>query len=170
MSRLRLEYPSLMRIPPLFLLLYALGAPFAACGAVAPSPVEMRVPAATTSSAQSSAQHATVARQVSPGLWELTFPDGATYRGSLRDALPDGWGEYAGEGFQYTGQFRDGAKQGEGEYRWENGDRDEGRFEGDRPQGRGTFHFANGDTYEGDVKAGTIAGRGSYVSRGGDTY
>jgi len=109
-------------------------------------------------------------REISPGVRELTFADGSTYRGAMRGASLHGKGEYVSKSFKYEGEFSEGVKHGEGVYVWENGDRYQGHFANDRPDGRGRYQFANGDAYEGEVKLGVIVGRGSYVGKNGDVF
>ena len=109
-------------------------------------------------------------REVSPGVREIAFADGAIYRGAMRGSSYHGKGEYVSKSFKYDGEFSDGLKQGRGTYVWENGDRYEGTFAADRADGRGKYQFANGDTYEGEVKAGVIIGRGTYVAKNGDVF
>ncbi|MGZ5061605.1 MAG: caspase family protein [Usitatibacter sp.] len=109
-------------------------------------------------------------REIAPGVRELTFADGSTYRGAMRGASLHGKGEYVSKAFRYEGEFSEGLKQGEGTYVWENGDRYQGHFASDRPDGRGKYQFANGDTYEGEVRLGVVAGRGSYASKNGDVF
>ncbi|HQW37679.1 MAG TPA: caspase family protein [Usitatibacteraceae bacterium] len=107
-------------------------------------------------------------REISPGVREVTFADGAVYVGAMRGVQLHGKGRYTSKVFKYDGEFKDGLKHGTGRYEWENGDRYEGTFAEDRPSGAGKYQFANGDNYEGEVKAGVIAGRGTYVTRAGD--
>ena len=107
-------------------------------------------------------------REISPGVREVTFADGAVYVGAMRGVQLHGKGRYTSRVFKYDGEFKDGLKHGTGRYEWENGDRYEGTFAEDRPNGSGKYQFANGDNYEGEVKAGVIAGRGTYVTRAGD--
>ncbi len=109
-------------------------------------------------------------REIAPGVRELTFADGSTYRGAMRGASIHGKGEYVSKSFKYEGEFSDGLKHGEGTYAWENGDRYQGHFANDRPDGRGRYQFSNGDAYEGEVKMGVIVGRGSYVAKNGDVF
>jgi hypothetical protein len=109
-------------------------------------------------------------REIAPGVREVTFADGAIYRGAVRGSSLHGRGEYVSKSFKYEGDFNEGLKQGEGTYVWDNGDRYEGHFASDRPDGRGKYRFANGDTYEGEVKGGVIAGRGTYVAKSGDVF
>ena len=142
-----------------------------AAPAVAPAPVPQQVAALpATASATSAKPDPIPGREVAPGVRELTFADGSTYRGAMRGASLHGKGEYVSKAFKYDGEFSEGLKQGEGIYIWENGDRYQGRFASDRPDGRGKYQFANGDAYEGEVKLGIIAGRGSYVSKNGDVF
>ncbi len=109
-------------------------------------------------------------REIAPGVRELTFPDGAIYRGAVRGLSLHGRGEYLSKSFKYQGEFIDGLKHGQGVYAWENGDRYEGQFAQDRPDGKGKYQFANGDAYEGDVKGGVIIGRGTYAAKNGDVF
>ena len=108
-------------------------------------------------------------REIAPGIREVTFPDGAVYRGGWKGTHMHGRGEYIGKAFKYQGEFNDGVKHGQGTYTWDTGNRYEGPFEDDRPNGIGKYSFANGDLYNGEVKAGTLTGRGIYVTKAGDT-
>src|SRR3954470_15290151 len=130
-------------------------------------------PAAGISSPQATPRPrgAVVARHdVAPGIVELRFFDGSTYRGSLRDGVPHGHGEFRSGSFRYDGDFDGGRMQGLGIYEWKQGDRYEGTFRDDAPDGRGRFTFADGATYDGEVKHGAMSGRGRYQSAGGDVY
>ncbi len=109
-------------------------------------------------------------REIAPGVREVTFADGAIYRGAMRGSSLHGRGEYVSKSFKYDGEFTDGLKQGRGVYAWDNGDRYDGKFANDRPDGNGKYHFANGDSYEGEVRAGIIVGRGTYASKNGDVF
>jgi hypothetical protein len=108
-------------------------------------------------------------REIAPGIREITFPDGAIYRGGVKGTNLHGKGEYIAKAFRYQGEFNDGVKSGQGVYTWDNGNRYEGPFADDRPNGLGKYYFANGDKYEGEVKNGSLTGRGIYVTKGGDT-
>jgi len=107
-------------------------------------------------------------REIAPGIREVTFPDGAVYRGGWKTRM-HGRGEYIAKDFKYQGEFNDGVKHGQGAYTWDTGNRYEGPFEDDRPNGIGKYSFANGDLYNGEVKAGKLTGRGIYVTKAGDT-
>ena len=108
-------------------------------------------------------------REIAPGIREVTFPDGAVYRGGWKGTHMHGRGEYIAKAFRYTGEFNDVVKHGQGSYTWDTGNRYEGPFEDDRPNGIGKYSFANGDLYNGEVKAGALTGRGIYVTKAGDT-
>jgi hypothetical protein len=107
-------------------------------------------------------------KEIAPGIREVTFADGAVYRGAMRGIRQHGKGQFVSKSFQYEGEYKDGMMHGNGVYMWDNGDRYEGGFVEDRPSGRGKYKFGNGDSYEGEVKGGVIAGRGIYVAKSGD--
>ena len=109
-------------------------------------------------------------REIAPGVREVTFPDGAIYRGGLQGSLLHGKGEYIAKSFKYEGEFREGLKEGQGVYVWDNGNRYEGPFAHDAPNGIGKYTFANGDVYTGEIKEGSLTGRGTYATKGGDNF
>jgi hypothetical protein len=140
----------------------AAGAPQAGAG----PPSVPAAPATTTQLPRSSS----AGREIAPGVTELTYDDGAIYRGGMQDGTMHGKGEYRSTSFRYQGEFRNGRRDGKGTYVWANGDTYEGEFAEDKPQGTGLFRFASGDRYDGEVKAGVIEGRGVYVSAHGDQF
>lgn len=108
-------------------------------------------------------------REVAPGVREVQFPDGSTYRGGLRGTSLHGSGEYVSkDGFKYRGEYLEGRMHGKGNFTFPNGDSFEGEFANNAPSGKGVYKFASGDTYIGEVKAGVIAGRGLYTTKAGD--
>ena len=125
--------------------------------------------AAPTAAASTPPRTDQAGREIAPGVREVTYPDGAVYRGSLRGGTLHGRGEYVAKNFKYDGEFKDGLKEGRGVYVWDNGNRYEGPFVKDAPDGEGKYTFANGDTYNGEVKQGALTGRGVYVTKLGDT-
>jgi uncharacterized caspase-like protein len=136
---------------------------------VAPAVIALAAPQVATPVA-TKALDSLPGKEIAPGVREVTFPDGAIYRGAMRGTSLHGKGEYVSKAFKYDGDFKDGLKEGQGTYVWDNGDRYDGRFAEDRPDGIGKYHFGNGDAYEGEVKGGVIVGRGTYTSRNGDVF
>ena len=141
--------------------------------APAPAPAEDKpivvASAVPTAAATTPPKSDQAGREIAPGVREVTYPDGAVYRGSLRGGTLHGRGEYVAKNFKYDGEFKDGLKEGRGVYVWDNGNRYEGPFVKDAPDGEGKYTFANGDSYNGEVKQGALTGRGVYVTKSGDT-
>ena len=129
-------------------------------------PVVVAAAAPATAAAQK--REVLEGREIAAGIREVTFPDGAIYRGGFQGALLHGKGEYVAKNFRYEGEFREGRKEGQGTYVWANGNRYEGPFAADAPNGVGKYSFANGDVYTGEIRDGALTGRGTYVSKSGD--
>ncbi len=146
--------------------------PSAPPAAAQPAPAATAAPAVAPAAAPAAApkKEELPGREIAPGIREIVFADGSTYRGGMRGFTQHGKGEYTSKAFQYQGEFKEGLKHGNGTYVWEGGDRYEGEFVDDRPSGSGKWRFATGDFYEGEVKAGKILGRGTYTTKGGDTF
>jgi hypothetical protein len=80
----------------------------AAPAAAAPQTSALPAPAPATATAR---PDPIPGREIAPGVRELTFADGSTYRGAMRGASLHGKGEYVSKAFKYEGEFIDGLKR-----------------------------------------------------------
>ncbi|MCL1912060.1 MAG: hypothetical protein FWG13_07635 [Leptospirales bacterium] len=89
----------------------------------------------------------------------LTFPDGSTYVGQVKDGKLNGQGTYTWpNGSKYTGQWEDGKMQGEGTMISSAGTYI-GQHEDGLPNGQGTMISSDGK-YVGQFKNGKPHGQG----------
>ncbi|DAZ97830.1 TPA: hypothetical protein N0F65_002500 [Lagenidium giganteum] len=99
---------------------------------------------------------------------KLTFPDGATYEGEMRDGTITGYGRYVSStGVIDEGYFAQGVLNGDGCRRQlPNGTVQEGMFVNGELDGIGRLREKTGDTYEGFFERGAKQGRGvSYFNQ-----
>ncbi|SFH47828.1 Uncharacterized conserved protein [Tindallia magadiensis] len=91
------------------------------------------------------------------GTVDLSFPNGATYKGGVRNGKFHGNGELKLlSGAMYKGDFVDGELHGSGTYTASNGDEFNGTFQHNKIDGNGTYTYANGDRVTGRF-SGTMA-------------
>lgn len=124
----------------------------------------------------------------------LLLPDGARYKGELKNGLMHGQGElrwldgahYRGEftngvisgtgtlvdarGDQYLGIFVDGKLTGAGEYRSDEGSVYRGEFAQGQFHGNGEFQNPEGEHYSGVFAGGDFSGRGIFIGKDGERY
>lgn len=94
----------------------------------------------------------------------MTYPDGASFEGTLVDGVKQGAGtyKYADGATVYEGGFENNLKSGKGTLSFANGDKYEGDFKDGTMEGYGEMAYASGDMYFGSFKAGKKDGEGSY--------
>ncbi|KAL3657404.1 hypothetical protein V7S43_017723 [Phytophthora oleae] len=99
----------------------------------------------------------------------LTFPDGATYDGEMRDGVVSGLGRYVSStGVVDEGIFENGVLHGPACKRtFPDGSFVEGPFVEGQPHGRGRQRERHGDEYEGFFDGGARHGRGVSRFEGG---
>jgi hypothetical protein len=74
----------------------------------------------------------------------------STYRGSLKNGLPDGWGKLSlRSGLTYEGEWKEGRMEGEGSIEYETRERYQGNFVAGEPDGSGKYIAANGQVVAG---------------------
>lgn len=104
----------------------------------------------------------------SGGPQTLRLPDGAEYRGQLRDGLFHDQGEITwSNGDHYRGEFAAGRLHGRGVLTLANGDRLSGVFVEGVLQGFGEYRHADGRVYRGEFKNGEYHGLGEEVDADG---
>lgn len=101
----------------------------------------------------------------------VTWGNGDTYTGDLKDSQPHGQGDFVwANGNRYTGELANGVPQGRGRMRYASGDMFEGTFQQGEPSGNGLYRWASGQTYQGPWKAGGPNGQGELKFANGNFY
>lgn len=101
----------------------------------------------------------------------ITLPDGAQYRGDLRNGLLHGRGELTWpNGATYVGDFENGLLHGRGTMTEANGARYEASYHNGMLNGHGTLVTSDGERYEGEFVDDELAGQGTYWFRNRDKY
>ena len=104
----------------------------------------------------------------------FTTPDGATYKGELKDGIQHGIGTYTwSNGDSYNGEWIDGNfDNSHGIYTWSNGDSYEGEWLDGKRNGYGVYTSLSYGVYKGSWKNGNKHGQGMQINggRGGFTY
>lgn len=122
------------------------------------------------------------------GKGRISYRNGDTYEGELRDGVPHGKGRmyfFKGSVFRekinfdkdeivssyilqdcYDGSWVNGKKEGLGNYSWFNGQYYNGNWKNDCLQGVGELGLSNRDTFLGNFKEGQIEGEGALTSQG----
>jgi Uncharacterized protein conserved in bacteria len=100
-----------------------------------------------------------------------TWPGGNRYEGSWKNDKINGRGAFTfASGERYEGMFENGKRNGKGSFTWPNGDRYEGDWKDDIKEGKGVYVWPNGNRYEGDWKNGKKEGKGVYTCPNGSRY
>ena len=85
----------------------------------------------------------------------FTFPNGAKYKGELKEGIPNGQGTSTfRDGGKYVGEFRDGLLNGQGTFTWSNGNKYVGEFKDGLLNGQGISTLFDGRKYVGQFKDG----------------
>jgi formylglycine-generating enzyme required for sulfatase activity len=124
----------------------------------------------------------------------VTYPNGATYTGTLKDAAPDGHGTFSwpGTGMHFDGEFekghpkhgmfyfkdgttvtgdlKDGRYDGPVVMNMPDGSQYEGQFTNGKIGQHGTLTLSDGSRYEGDWSNGKPQGHGTLTLRDGSRY
>lgn len=104
------------------------------------------------------------------GTWSLhkphrgivTFPDGSTYEGALRNGLFQGIGTRTyTSGAKYTCMYQKGKRQGKGKFDDGKGNVYEGMYRNDMCHGKGTRTWPDGRSFAGEWKENHATGKGS---------
>ena len=101
---------------------------------------------------------------------KITYPDGSSYEGYLKNNEYDGYGEYRSKSYNYFGEFSSGKKHGEGrledlvkniEYK--------GSFVNNMKEGYGEERYRDGSIYKGQFKDNMKHGKGIFCSKEKET-
>jgi hypothetical protein len=118
---------------------------------------------------------------------DLSFEDGSSYKGGIRNGTFDGQGQFlsvdgwnvqaaftkgkptktdtftSSRGDTYTGQILEVRPDGEGTFTSIDGWNYSGQWKNGMPEGRGVFTFPDGSTYSGNFVSGLAEGQGEYL-------
>ncbi|CAL1131851.1 unnamed protein product [Cladocopium goreaui] len=103
----------------------------------------------------------------------VTYQDGSTYTGMIKDGKRHGHGVWQSKNCQYEGQWKADAQDGQGRQTWSDGRVYEGQFQNGRFSGTGkmVWHTQKGMlVYEGQYKDDLKHGQGKFVWPDGRTY
>eukprot|EP00931_Biecheleriopsis_adriatica_P020662 TRINITY_DN13737_c0_g2_i1.p1 TRINITY_DN13737_c0_g2~~TRINITY_DN13737_c0_g2_i1.p1 ORF type:complete len:247 (-),score=64.44 TRINITY_DN13737_c0_g2_i1:135-875(-) len=103
----------------------------------------------------------------------ITYEDGSTYTGLIRDGKRNGPGIWQSKSCLYEGQWKADNQDGQGRQTWSDGRIYEGEFQNGRFSGAGkmVWHTAKGLlVYEGQYKEDLKHGTGKFVWPDGRTY
>jgi len=101
---------------------------------------------------------------------EIKYPNGAVYRGDVKDGNPNGKGfKHFPNGNIYEGDFKNGLPHGQGIITYSDGDIYRGNFKHGLPSGYGRYDYDNGDSYDGFFRYGEPNGRGEIRFADGQT-
>ena len=93
----------------------------------------------------------------------ITWPNGDTYEGGIKDGLLDGKGTYTwANGLKYVGQWRKGKKHGFGTIYYTEENKYIGNWINDIAEGYGVMYL-DGKTYVGEWKNFKFNGKGLYI-------
>lgn len=101
----------------------------------------------------------------------VTFKDGSSYTGDVKDGILDGFGTYTyADGRTYTGEFKNNRKHGEGHLKSPTGGSYEGQFVEGLYHGKGIFTWSNGQVYVGDFERDQQHGFGVFSQKDGSSF
>ena len=111
--------------------------------------------------------------RIDPPQAEISWPNGAHYRGGVEQSLLRMHGagvlEYS-NGAVYEGAFQDGRVEGAGVMKLANGEVRRGMFVDGELHGKGSIEYANRSRYEGELRAGELSGHGTLAYADGSRY
>ncbi|MCH2619774.1 MAG: hypothetical protein MKZ83_05430, partial [Candidatus Poseidoniia archaeon] len=95
-------------------------------------------------------------------LGNITYANGAKYKGELKDGIPNGQGFLSlPDGGKYVGEFKEGIINGQGTVTLSDGRKYSGEFKEGKKHGQGIYTYPNGDKYAGGYKDGLKNGLGA---------
>jgi len=103
----------------------------------------------------------------------VTYSDGSTYTGLIKDGKRHGHGVWQSKNCQYEGEWQADSQHGQGRQSWSDGRVYDGQFQAGRFSGFGkmVWHTQNGLlVYEGEYKDDLKDGQGKFIWPDGRTY
>lgn len=96
----------------------------------------------------------------------------ARYEGNFKNSKYEGDGFFLFEnGDRYKGSFKDDMISGKGEYSYfESGDNYKGEFKDDLMDGKGVYTTKKGNRYEGMFRKGKLFGEGKLIRKDGEVF
>ena len=104
------------------------------------------------------------------GQGELTYNNGAFYKGKWENGNRHGQGKLTYSDEIYVGEWKDNSRHGQGIKRYSNGDIYDGEWKYNEKHGQGKMTYNSGDKYVGKWKDGEIHGQGIMKYFNGNVY
>ena len=104
-------------------------------------------------------------------LGNITYSNGANYKGELKDRIPNGIGFLSlPDGGKFVGEFKEGIINGQGTVTLSDGRKYSGEFKDGKKHGQGIYTYPTGEKYLGEFNEGIKHGQGTWTFSDGRKF